>query len=104
MSIDPDWRDWLKSELDDPEDPIGPTITGKFARECIDYIAQTEAALEEAKEKNGELHMVNHELHRQLAESERKCERLTHGIEAALDRPAAERLIAIACRDEFKEE
>lgn len=52
---------------------------------------RAEVALAEAKEKNGELHMVNHELHRQLAESERK------GREAGL-REAAEICTAIAKR------
>lgn len=58
---------------------------GAYRKDMIlanDRAERAESALADAKEKNGELHMVNRELHRQLAEAERKGERLKFHAEA----------------------
>lgn len=60
----------------------GPNSPASKCVEAIDRAERAESALADAKEKNGELHMVNRELHRQLAEAERKGERLKFHAEA----------------------
>lgn len=43
------WRLWLRERLDDPDNPLGPSIQGRCAQECADYIAGVERERDEAE-------------------------------------------------------